>query len=201
MKYRKKPVVVEAYQTDKELDIETLEGTMHASVWDYIITGVRGEQYPCKPDIFEQTYEPADTPASPWHRVEKGCLLDANRAAEGGRMKRKRKKLTIGETAEHIRITVLEELRKLEDGKVPRHKVAIMMTTRAVEVMEKDMRRTGILTEQQVHMCQILGVLPQAMPNKRMMFGTPVKTVDDEGVKVWVAIEATSLDDPEEEGA
>lgn len=70
MKYRKKPVVVEAYQTDKELDIETLEGTMHASVGDYIITGVRGEQYPCKPDIFEQTYEPADTPASPWHRVE-----------------------------------------------------------------------------------------------------------------------------------
>lgn len=71
MKYRKKPVVVEAYQTDKELDIETLEGTMHASVGDYIITGVRGEQYPCKPDIFEQTYEPADaTTASPWHRVE-----------------------------------------------------------------------------------------------------------------------------------
>lgn len=71
MKYRKKPVVIEAYQTDKELDIETLEGKMHASVGDYIITGVRGEKYPCKPDIFEQTYEPADTPiASPWHRVE-----------------------------------------------------------------------------------------------------------------------------------
>lgn len=70
MKYRKKPVVIEAYQTDKELDIETLEGTMHASVGDYIITGVRGEQYPCKPDIFEQTYEPADASASKWHRVE-----------------------------------------------------------------------------------------------------------------------------------
>ena len=82
MKYRKKPVVIEAYQTDKELDIETLEGTMHASVGDYIITGVRGEKYPCKPDIFEQTYEPADASASPWHRVEDGlpdkytqCLL------------------------------------------------------------------------------------------------------------------------------
>ena len=70
MKYRKKPVVIEAYQTDKELDIETLEGTMHASVGDYIITGVRGEKYPCKPDIFEQTYEPSDASASPWHRVE-----------------------------------------------------------------------------------------------------------------------------------
>ena len=39
-------------------DIETLEGTMHASIGDYIITGVNGEQYPCKPDIFEKTYEP-----------------------------------------------------------------------------------------------------------------------------------------------
>jgi len=56
-KYRKKPVVIEAYQTDKELDIDTLEGVMHASVGDYIITGVHGEQYPCKPDIFEETYE------------------------------------------------------------------------------------------------------------------------------------------------
>lgn len=56
-KYMKKPVVIEAYQTDKELDIHTLEGVMHASVGDYIITGVHGEQYPCKPDIFEETYE------------------------------------------------------------------------------------------------------------------------------------------------
>ena len=54
-KYRKKPVVVEAYQTDKELIIHTLEGDMKANVGDYIITG--GEQYPCKPDIFEKTYE------------------------------------------------------------------------------------------------------------------------------------------------
>lgn len=56
-KYRKKPVIIEAYQTDKEMDIETLEGIMHADVGDYIITGVKGEKYPCKPDIFEATYE------------------------------------------------------------------------------------------------------------------------------------------------
>lgn len=56
-KYRKKPVVVEAYRTDIEIDILTLEGVMHASVGDYIITGIGGEQYPCKPDIFEMTYE------------------------------------------------------------------------------------------------------------------------------------------------
>ena len=56
-KYRKKPVVIEAYQTDKEMIIHTLEGDMKADIGDYIITGVQGEQYPCKPDIFEQTYE------------------------------------------------------------------------------------------------------------------------------------------------
>lgn len=55
-KYRKKPVVVEAYQTDKEIMIHTLEGDMKASVGDYIVTGVDGEKYPCKPDIFEKTY-------------------------------------------------------------------------------------------------------------------------------------------------
>ena len=57
MKFRKKPIIIEAYQTDKELDIITLEGRMHASIGDWIITGVNGEQYPCKPDIFEKTYE------------------------------------------------------------------------------------------------------------------------------------------------
>ena len=58
MKFRKKPVVIEAYQTMEPMDIETLEGKMHADPGDWIITGVNGEQYPCKPDIFEKTYEP-----------------------------------------------------------------------------------------------------------------------------------------------
>lgn len=53
-KYRKKPVIIEAYQTDEELLIHTLEGDLLASVGDYIITGINGEQYPCKPDIFEK---------------------------------------------------------------------------------------------------------------------------------------------------
>ena len=55
MKFRKKPVVIEAYQTQEELDIFTLEGVMHAAPGDWIITGVNGEQYPCKPDIFEKS--------------------------------------------------------------------------------------------------------------------------------------------------
>ena len=57
LKFRKKPVEVEAYQTSEDLVIETLEGTMHASVGDWIITGIKGEKYPCKPDIFQHTYE------------------------------------------------------------------------------------------------------------------------------------------------
>jgi len=80
MKYRKKPVVIEAVQytgTDKSkikiwhfcngkqiyIDenenyvIPTLEGLRLANVGDYIIKGVAGEIYPCKPEIFEQTYE------------------------------------------------------------------------------------------------------------------------------------------------
>lgn len=81
MKYRKKPVVIEAieYHTDdvleavkfvgesncylrpieKEFYIETLEGDMLVSDGDYIIKGIKGEFYPCKPDIFEATYEKA----------------------------------------------------------------------------------------------------------------------------------------------
>lgn len=58
MKFRKKPVIIEAYQTDQTQYIETLEGVHRADPGDWIITGVRGEQYPCKPDIFAETYEP-----------------------------------------------------------------------------------------------------------------------------------------------
>jgi hypothetical protein len=75
MNYRKKPVEIDAIQwtgdnrleifdfcnmsyiNDQELRIQTLEGSMIASVGDYIIKGVKGEFYPCKPDIFEMTYE------------------------------------------------------------------------------------------------------------------------------------------------
>ena len=78
MKYRKKPVIIEAVQWNgknlPEIDnfvggsigikgtnlvIHTLEGDMEASINDYIIKGVNGEFYPCKPDIFDKTYERA----------------------------------------------------------------------------------------------------------------------------------------------
>ena len=87
MKYRKKPVVIEAFQwtggpeqeddpewiieaiknkmawfenagtPDVKFMIRTLEGVHEASVGDYIIRGIAGEIYPCKPDIFRETYE------------------------------------------------------------------------------------------------------------------------------------------------
>lgn len=87
MKYRKKPVVIEAHRIGDDdwpdsiwqgvndnkitlhlstsalgkvegyVEIETLEGVMRGNVGDYIIKGVKDEFYPCKPDIFEATYE------------------------------------------------------------------------------------------------------------------------------------------------
>jgi hypothetical protein len=76
MKYRKKPVVVEATQWFKMGDhpavidtawhghpaVLTLEGHYVVTPGDYIITGVKGEHYPCKPDIFEMTYELVEEP-------------------------------------------------------------------------------------------------------------------------------------------
>lgn len=95
-KYRKKPVVIEAWQwdgtwfkfettpgwllaaqqhwplpngvryrsacneEDAAVDIATLEGIMTAQEGDWIIRGIKGELYPCKPDIFEATYEPVE---------------------------------------------------------------------------------------------------------------------------------------------
>lgn len=92
MKYRKKPVEIDAVRWDgtnvseieafcegkarieiydaawkagagaaaADIYIDTLEGTHHASVGDYIIRGISGEYYPCKPDIFAMTYETAE---------------------------------------------------------------------------------------------------------------------------------------------
>lgn len=90
MKYRKKPIVIEAMQlsektldslykfldiegmgsfldcghgidpTDGKFKITTLEGVMIANIGDWIIKGISGELYPCKPDIFEKTYEVAE---------------------------------------------------------------------------------------------------------------------------------------------
>ncbi len=77
-KFRKKPVVIEAEQwfPGKEVTgvhttntspacpdaahVHTLEGALKVSPGDWIITGVKGERYPCKPDIFEATYEPVE---------------------------------------------------------------------------------------------------------------------------------------------
>ncbi len=58
-RFRKRPVVIEAYRTDEEQIIQTLEGPLRAAPGDWIIRGVKGETYPCKPDVFALTYEEA----------------------------------------------------------------------------------------------------------------------------------------------
>lgn len=55
--YRKKPIVIEAKQMDGDFTVHTLEGVMKGKAGDYLIMGVKGEQYPCRKDIFEETYE------------------------------------------------------------------------------------------------------------------------------------------------
>lgn len=62
-RFRKLPVVITADLCDKRTVIQTLEGDMVAEPGDWIITGVAGERYPCKPLIFKATYEPADEAA------------------------------------------------------------------------------------------------------------------------------------------
>jgi hypothetical protein len=79
MRYRKRPIVIEAqewtgsnaiplliwmqgtaHQDGPSLMIPTLEGVHEASLGDWIIKGIKGEFYPCKPDVFAATYEAVD---------------------------------------------------------------------------------------------------------------------------------------------
>jgi len=54
---RKLPVIVGAIQMPEDFEVDTLEGTHSAKAGDYLLKGVRGELYPVKKDIFEETYE------------------------------------------------------------------------------------------------------------------------------------------------
>jgi hypothetical protein len=96
VKYIKKPVVIDAIQWDgdnfneivhnfvgilcgqihdNKLGILTLEGDMTADIGDWIIRGVKGEFYLCKPDIFEMTYEPVDEMTQLWINPEAASLV------------------------------------------------------------------------------------------------------------------------------
>jgi hypothetical protein len=70
-KFRKKPVVIEAVQITRPGTVETLEGLMEGKPGDWLITGVKGEKYFCKDDIFKMTYEPVSEPdGRPLGRLE-----------------------------------------------------------------------------------------------------------------------------------
>lgn len=113
-KYRKRPVTIDAVQWWQDGDhpavkrnvipeggthppliwanegepyIETLEGNHLVRVGDWIITGVAGEHYPCRPDIFEKTYESSDTdclmiPADDWQSINDQLIAAKTRAVE-----------------------------------------------------------------------------------------------------------------------
>ena len=55
-KYVKKPIPIEAVQMDKPFEVNTMEGKMKGKAGDYLVTGVKGEQYPVDKEIFEETY-------------------------------------------------------------------------------------------------------------------------------------------------
>lgn len=100
MKFQKKPIVIDAEQFDcgrpvpegvcildhdgmMDAHVHTLEGPLKVSNLDWIITGVKGEKYPCKPDIFEQIYsrhdeKPKDVPAFPQTIDDMGTMRSLN---------------------------------------------------------------------------------------------------------------------------
>lgn len=103
--YRKRPVIVEAIQWTgdnyaeivdflgddhfggamqgpgfNEIFVITLEGSIRASLNDWIIRGTKGEHYPCKPDIFAEVYEPADAEPEAMREMASHLLTLANEA-------------------------------------------------------------------------------------------------------------------------
>ena len=64
-KATKKPVEITFRIAEEEEQIKTLEGVMTANKGDYIITGIKGEHYPCKPDIFKANYHITEEQNSP----------------------------------------------------------------------------------------------------------------------------------------
>jgi hypothetical protein len=62
-KFRRKPAIIDAIRLKNEVLIDTLNGVVKASAGEWLITGTKGEQYPCADDIFREIYEPADDAA------------------------------------------------------------------------------------------------------------------------------------------
>jgi len=84
-RYRKLPVEITAQRMKHPFDVRTLEGVLTGGPGDWLLTGVKGEHYPCRDDIFRATYEPADgsnptivLPSAPIeHSTLYSCDLDA----------------------------------------------------------------------------------------------------------------------------
>ena len=94
------------HHDDTNADIKTLEGWMHANSGDFIIKGVAGEIYPCKPDIFRTSYESADTTADVVPKSE------CNRCAERTQKSIGRLQEQIANTKAEVAREIFEEIEK-----------------------------------------------------------------------------------------
>ena len=142
--YRKKPIVIEAIQFDgwnwkecmqfmsdkdlaftddltrkENLKIDTLEGTMIANVGDFIIRGVKGEFYPCKPDVFAATYKPVEPTTNCSQLGSKFAIKQVG--SEGGYVIYRENEFIGGITFDHKDVYIVatrispSELRELTD--------------------------------------------------------------------------------------
>lgn len=119
-KYTKKPVVVRAVKMSVPFQVKTLEGVMTGEPGDYLIEGIAGERYPCKPDIFEASYFRSET------------FLDRLRAEKVELDVRIEKLRTFFET---------ETFQSLEDVDQDQLRSQLIHMTRYTEVLERRLAR------------------------------------------------------------
>ena len=73
---KKKPVTIKAIRMDVDFEVKTLEGVHTGKAGDYLLKGIRGEIYPCRKDIFEETYEQLSTGTRKQEEIDDGGMND-----------------------------------------------------------------------------------------------------------------------------
>ena len=78
--FRKRPVVVSAWRSVTETTLDNVVGSLCCDAGDWIVTGIRGEVYPCKPDVFADTFDPLPDAAGAFRKRQ--VVVGAVRVAE-----------------------------------------------------------------------------------------------------------------------
>lgn len=81
-RWRKRPVTITAQRMREAFAVETMEGSLRGKAGDWLITGVKGEQYPCDDEVFRATYEPATDRAEKVDAEKDALISLASRVAE-----------------------------------------------------------------------------------------------------------------------